>query len=564
MQTHIRSSNVIVVLTSFLLTLVAPRLAAADILTLMWDANPAPEVAGYIAHVGTQSGTYTQHFDVGQGTAFTFSSAVAGQRYCFAVSAYIAGPTEGPNSAEVCGYSNTRPVLVNPGARQSTLGQASSLQLSGSDPDGQAVTYGATGLPSGLSLMPSTGFISGTPTSAGSYTVTATVSDGVLNASQAFTWTIVAPDTTVPSVAIASPTSAATYTATSATLTLSGSAADNVGVTQVTWSNNRGGGGTASSATSWSATGIVLQSGSNVLTVIAQDAAGNTSSDALTVTYNLAPTLASVVNQTTTVGQTVALQLAGSDPNGGDLLTYSGTGLPGGLSVSVATGLISGAPTAAGSYAVTVTVSDGSLSASRAFTWTIVGAADTTAPTVTITAPTSAATYVASSATVTLSGTSSDNVGVTQVSWVSNRGGSGMATGTTSWSAGAIALQSGSNILTVTSRDAAGNARSDVLTVTYVAPLQVSLVANRTAPQPRGTTVTFTASATGGTAPYQYKWRLYNGSSWVTVKEWSTSATYRWTPTSARSNYQIVVWARSATNTANTYEARTSMTFPIQ
>ena len=55
---------------------------------------------------------------------------------------------------------------------------------------------------------------------------------------------------------------------------------------------------------------------------------------------------------------------------------------------------------------------------------------------------------------------------MTQVTWSSNRGGSGTATGTTAWSVSGIALLSGSNVLTVTARDAAGNTRTDTLTVT--------------------------------------------------------------------------------------------------
>jgi hypothetical protein len=57
-------------------------------------------------------------------------------------------------------------------------------------------------------------------------------------------------------------------------------------------------------------------------------------------------------------------------------------------------------------------------------------------------------------------------VAVTQVSWTNSRGGSGNATGTTLWSSGSIALLTGSNVLTVTARDAAGNVRTDTLTVT--------------------------------------------------------------------------------------------------
>ena len=45
---------------------------------------------------------------------------------------------------------------------------------------------------------------------------------------------------------------------------------------------------------------------------------------------------------------------------------------------------------------------------------------DTQNPTVTITIPTSASSYTTANSTVTLGGSSSDNVGVTQVSWVNS------------------------------------------------------------------------------------------------------------------------------------------------
>src|SRR6185295_12714535 len=99
------------------------------------------------------------------------------------------------------------------------------------------------------------------------------------------TVTFTVADASAPTVSIASPTSATTYMTNGSSVTLGGSAADNVGVTQVTWSNGAGGSGTATGTTSWSATGIALQPGTNVLTVTARDAAGNTSTAALTVTY---------------------------------------------------------------------------------------------------------------------------------------------------------------------------------------------------------------------------------------------------------------------------------------
>ncbi len=93
--------------------------------------------------------------------------------------------------------------------------------------------------------------------------------------------------------------------------------------------------------------------------------------------------------------------------------------------------------------------------------------ADTTRPTVSISTPTTNTSHSTAASSVNLGGTAGDNVGITQVRWVSDRGGSGVATGTASWSASGIPLLSGSNVITVTAVDAAGNAGTDSLTVTY-------------------------------------------------------------------------------------------------
>ncbi|MGE3842064.1 MAG: S8 family serine peptidase [Vicinamibacterales bacterium] len=94
---------------------------------------------------------------------------------------------------------------------------------------------------------------------------------------------------------------------------------------------------------------------------------------------------------------------------------------------------------------------------------------------------------------------------------------------------------------------------------------QVTLSANKTAPQAPGTTITWTATPSGGATPYQYKWLITaNGSSWSVVSAWSTSNTFAWTPTGAsNSNYQVGVWVRSAGNAADTYEAGATAAFAI-
>jgi uncharacterized surface protein with fasciclin (FAS1) repeats len=92
-------------------------------------------------------------------------------------------------------------------------------------------------------------------------------------------------DTISPTITITGPTSGATYATTNNTLNLSGSASDDTGISTITWSNNKGGGGAASGTTNWSVSGITLVSGDNLITVTARDAAGNTGTDTITVTY---------------------------------------------------------------------------------------------------------------------------------------------------------------------------------------------------------------------------------------------------------------------------------------
>ena len=77
-------------------------------------------------------------------------------------------------------------------------------------------------------------------------------------------------------------------------------------------------------------------------------------------------------SQTGTVGTPASLQIQASDSASGQTLSYSATGLPAGLSLNSSTGLISGTPTTAASYAVTVTAKDGTGAAgSASFSWTI-------------------------------------------------------------------------------------------------------------------------------------------------------------------------------------------------
>jgi hypothetical protein len=189
-------------------------------------------------------------------------------------------------------------------------------------------------------------------------------------------------DSTAPAIQFISPTTNSTYNTNNTSLTISGAASDDVGVQQVTWSNDRGGSGVAAGTTSWTVNGVILKSGTNVLTVIAEDEAGNIGLDRLVVNFTPPPT-------------------------------------------------------------------------------------DTTAPTVSITSPTPGPTFDTDNSSLTMAGTSTDNLGVTEVIWTNDRGGSGTASGTSNWTVTSIPLQPGINLLTVIGRDAAGNVGTTNLTVNF-------------------------------------------------------------------------------------------------
>lgn len=101
---------------------------------------------------------------------------------------------------------------------------------------------------------------------------------------RAILWHYVVDDNVPPVVNITSPTSDALYATASPAVALAGSASDNIGVTSVSWSNDRGGSGTCSGATSWSTASVPLAPEDNLITVTARDEAGNTATDTLTVT----------------------------------------------------------------------------------------------------------------------------------------------------------------------------------------------------------------------------------------------------------------------------------------
>ncbi|EWT01977.1 hypothetical protein N865_20460 [Intrasporangium oryzae NRRL B-24470] len=94
--------------------------------------------------------------------------------------------------AIVGGSTSNTVTVTNPGSQAGTVGTATSLQIQATDSaSGQTLTYSATSLPTGLSINTSTGLISGTPSAAGTFSVTVSAKDTTnASGSATFTWTI--------------------------------------------------------------------------------------------------------------------------------------------------------------------------------------------------------------------------------------------------------------------------------------------------------------------------------------------------------------------------------------
>jgi hypothetical protein len=271
----------------------------------------------------------------------------------------------------VTGGVNHAPMLTQPADQTSAEDTTVALQLAASDPDGEALTYGATGLPAGLTVDAATGRISGTLTfiSTGTYSVTAIVSDGKVAATASFTWTVTNVDR-APSV-----TTPADRTSTeNEAVSLQVAASDPDGDT-LTYTAT----GLPPALSIDAATGLIsgtlssTSAGSYAVTVQASD--GILSSSATftwsVATANQPPTMVSPGNQSSRVGAAVSLAIVASDANG-DALTFLATGLPGTLSIDRRTGVIGGTVVALpGSYSVTVSVSDGQAVVSRNFPWAV-------------------------------------------------------------------------------------------------------------------------------------------------------------------------------------------------
>jgi len=334
------------------------------------------------------------------------------------------------------GTNNFAPIVTNPGAQANLLGTNVNLQVVASDLENDPLSFGATGLPTGVDINAQTGLISGSPSVAGSYTVALEVSDGGSNTNLTFDWLITtsALPVNVAPGGIASQSSTLNIPVDlSAAQALDGNRDGNFGADSLShtdfdnqpwWQVDLGARFTISRVDVFNREDCCSTALQDFYVLVSEQPFGNSSLTALLANSNVtAVQVAGVGGRPSdvainTTGRYVRVQLSDADylqlaevevlgvpADGGttnlaptltsvadqtsnlgatvglnlstsdpegDSLTFSATNLPPGLSIQASTGVISGTLTTGGVYNVVLAVSDGTSSTEAALVWTVI------------------------------------------------------------------------------------------------------------------------------------------------------------------------------------------------
>lgn len=366
------------------------------------------------------------------------------------------------------------------------------------------------------------------------------------------------PDTTPPSVAITSPSPGATV---SGTITVSGTAADNVALSRVEVVVDSAAPQTASGTNVWNLTlnTLVLSNGTHAVVARALDAASNTSTASVSVTVSndtTPPVLSAVTASALTAsGATITWttdEASDTQVEYGLTIAYgSPTTLAPSL-VTVHSQTLSGlASSTLYHYRVKSRDSAGNLAISGDFTFTT---ADGTPPIVSITAPLNGATL---SGSITVSASASDNVGVAGVQFQLDGANLGaedaVAPYSISWNT--TTTTNGSHTLTAVARDAVGNtATSAVVTATVAngdtTPPTVSITSPISGSTVKGMIrVSASASDNAGVVGVQFK--LDGGD--LKAQDTTEPYTVNWkTTTVSNGTHTLTAVARDAAGNAST------------
>jgi chitinase len=267
--------------------------ARAEQVTLAWDANTEPDLAGYKVHYGTVSGSYTTSLDVHKVTTSSIGTLTAGQTYYFAVTAYNSSNKESGYSNQVS-YSIPAPngapatPATPTGASSALVGASIAFSTSATDPNKDSLQYRydwGTGAISDWGAASQ----SHSWSAAGSYTVKAQARDSLLESAWSIGKTVTITQNQPPTANAGLDQAVAAGAAVS--LTGTGSDPDN-GISSWLWTQTAGTSviltGAATQQARFTAPNIATGSATLVFRLQTTDAAGLSATDTIAVTVQSA------------------------------------------------------------------------------------------------------------------------------------------------------------------------------------------------------------------------------------------------------------------------------------
>ncbi|WP_430715484.1 putative Ig domain-containing protein, partial [Ralstonia flaminis] len=499
------------------LTINAPTISVSPVSLPM-----ATVATSYSQTVSASGGTASYTYAVTSGSlpsGMTLSSGgvlsgtpTAGGAFNFTVTATDssggAGPYTGSRAYSFAVNAPTLSITPASGSLSASAGVAYSQTFStsgGTAPYHYSLSVNSGTLPAGVSFNSTTGVLSGTPTSTGTvnFTITGTDSStgtGPYTTSGTYTLTTAAPTISVSPITLSAATVGAAY---SQTVSASGGTAP---YTYAVTSGALPAGLTLSSGGSLS--GTPTAGGTFNFTITATDANSYTGARAYSLTVSV-PTIA--VSPTTLPGATIATAYSQTITASGGTAPYgyvitSGS-LPAGMALTTG-GVLSGTPTAGGTFNFTVTATDSSAGTGSPYTGSRAYTLSVASPTLTITPASGALNGVAGTA-YSRNFSASGGTSPYTYTFVVNSGS--LPTGL-SWNAGTATLSgtpttAGTVNFSVTATDSSSGSGPYAVTGTYALTVSVPTiaVAPATLPSPAiATAYSQAVSASGGNGPYTY------------------------------------------------------------
>ncbi|MEE1944980.1 MBG domain-containing protein [Pedobacter sp. KR3-3] len=465
---------------------------------IVWSTSTNPTTADNKVTMGSGTGTFN-----GTVGSLPLNTTI----YFRAYAINSKGTSYGSNLS----FATVTPTIVvnpvtTPGATVGVVYSQTFTGSGGATPYTFALNNGT--FPTGLTLNPTTGTLSGTPTSAGTFNFTIKATDnsaggGPFSGTRAYTIVVAPPVTVVAPTTVSSGTVGTSY---SQTISASG------GIASYTYSITAGSlpAGTSLNGATGSISGTPTAGGTFNFTVTATGSStgiGSPHSGSRAYTLIIAaPTI--VVNPTTlpapSVGVAYSQTITSTGGTSPRSFAVTAGFLPSGVTLNGATGVLSGTPSAAGAYNFTVTATDastgtGPYTGSRAYSFTI------GAPAIVVNPATVSGGAIASaySQNITASG------GTLPYSFAVTAGSlpAGTSLNGTTGSISGTPTAGGTFNFTITATDATGGAGPYTGSKAYSLVVAAPSIALAPTSLPGGTVASAysqTITSTGGTSPYIY------------------------------------------------------------